>query len=65
MAGYFLQYIILNVRAAGAQLEVKLTMTYPKIECLKRSFQRSMVTSEYTDAQAVVFTLMRYCPSTI
>jgi len=45
MAGYFLQYIILNAQAAGAQLEVKLTMTYRNIECLKRSFQGSMVTS--------------------
>ena len=43
MAGYFLQYIILNARAADAQLEVKLTMTYRNIECLKRSFQGSMV----------------------
>ena len=46
MAGYFLQYIILNAQAAGAQLEVKLTMTYRNIECLKRSFQGSMVTSD-------------------
>ena len=37
--------MILNARAAAAQLEVKLYNDYPNMECLKRSFRGSMVTS--------------------